>query len=63
MPAPHLLIPQYAWVCRECSTAVVVGDTLPPYLDAEHRCELVGSPPTFSKRLTTHGSFNMTHPG
>ena len=60
---PRTLVLQYAWVCRECSTAVVVGDTLPPYLDAEHRCELVGSPPTFSKRLTTHGNFNMTHPG
>ena len=41
---PRTLVLQYAWVCRECSTAVVVGDTLPPYLDAEYRCELAGSP-------------------
>ena len=40
----HALIPQYAWVCLDCTTAVVIGDPLPPHPGDAHTCEPAGSP-------------------
>ena len=41
--APHALIPQYAWICTECTVTAAMGPQLPPR-PTEHRCELAGFP-------------------